>query len=51
VAGLFFLVPPVTALGAALLLGEALTLRLGAAILPGAGALWLLQASTGRGRA
>jgi drug/metabolite transporter (DMT)-like permease len=51
VTGLFFLVPPVTALGAALLLGEVPTLRLGAAILLGAAALWVLREPTGRSRA
>ena len=51
VTGLFFLVPPVTALGAALLLGEAPTLRLVAAILLGAAALWLLQAPAAERRA
>jgi hypothetical protein len=41
----------VTALGAALLLGEVPTLRLGAAILLGAAALWVLREPTGRSRA
>ncbi|MFC7472982.1 EamA family transporter [Dankookia sp. GCM10030260] len=48
VTGLFFLVPPVTALGAALLLGEAPSPRLLAAILLGAAALWVLREPTGR---
>jgi hypothetical protein len=48
VTGLFFLVPPVTALGAAMLLGEAPGAGLVAAILLGAAALWLLQAPAGR---
>jgi drug/metabolite transporter (DMT)-like permease len=48
VTGLFFLVPPVTALGAAWLLGEAPTPGLAAAVLLGAAAVWLLQPPASR---